>query len=492
MGIILKQSRLNSIIISLSFVLGAFYTIFIIPRVFDQNPEQWGLIQLMLYYLQIISLVILFSQPAVIVKFYPEYSKKNMTDRVLGFASGLTTALLILFVILWYFFGDVMYFEDDPTLYKKYFLVLIPMMIGQVYSELLGAYSRIRQKTVIPFFLNNSLQKVLFFIALVIMFFTRLNLNIIVALMVLSFLLKPIIQAIALKKSNILPRLYTLNFKGLNTRKILDYSIFGIFSGMAYILIMRIDSLMIGNMLGLDQLAFYSIPVFLVTTMAIPEKAISQISHPIISSLYANKSFKEIDGLYKQISVNQFFLGGLLFLAIWINIGPLMEFLGEKFGNTSLAFFLLGIGKLIDLITSSNGQILNISEKYRYYLLLQILLMVLAVVLNLLFIPAWGLNGAALATTVAIIVYNILKAFLVYRWYRIQPFTPSLFKIVLFFVLIGVADYFITIHNIYLSIAVKTSFFATFSYLFIYFGGASEEIGREMKRIINNLFGHEK
>jgi O-antigen/teichoic acid export membrane protein len=492
MGIILKQSRLNSIIISLSFVLGAIYTVFIIPRVFDQHPEQWGLIQLMLYYVQIISLFILFSQPAVIVKFYPEYSKRNMTDQVMGFSSVLTTSLLLVFVILWYFFGDAMYFEDDPTLYKKYFLILIPMMIGQIYSEILGAYSRIRHKTVIPFFLNNSLQKVLFFIALVIMFFTRLNFNIIVALMVLTFLLKPIIQAIALKKSNMLPRLYTFNFKGLNTRKILDYSIFGIFSGMAYILIMRIDSLMIGNMLGLDQLAFYSIPVFLVTTMAIPEKAISQISLPVISSLYANKNFREIDVIYKQVSVNQFFLGGLLFLAIWINIDPLMEILGEKFGNTSLAFFLLGTGKLIDLITSSNGSILNISERYRYYLLLQLLLMVLAVTLNLLLIPIWGLNGAALATTIAIIVYNILKAYLVYRWYRIQPFTLSLLKSVLFFALVGAVDAFITIQNIYLSVAVKTSLFAIFSYLFIYFGGASDEIRKELKRIINNVFGHEK
>ena len=116
MGIVLKQSRLNSFIISISFILGAAYTIFIVPKLFNEQPEQWGLIQLMLYYSQFIALIVLFGQPSVIIKFYPEYKEKNMSDQILGFALSLTTILLGTFVLLWYFFGDKFYFDEDPTL----------------------------------------------------------------------------------------------------------------------------------------------------------------------------------------------------------------------------------------------------------------------------------------------------------------------------------------------------------------------------------------
>ncbi len=478
--------------IAVGFVLGGIYSVFIVPRLFNDSPEVWGLVQLLMYYAQIISMFVLFSQPSVIIKFFPEYQRNKGEKELLGFSFAITILLFVVFGVLWFLFGKHFYFEEDATLYRTYYLILIPLMAGNVIFEMLGAYSRIRQRTVLHFFLGNSLQKVVFFIALTLMFFLGLSLEVLIALLVAIFLLRPLIMWMDLYRAKMVPRLSLASFRRLNTRKILDYSVFGLFGGIAYILIMRVDSIMIGNLLGLDQLAFYSIPVFLISTLGIPEKALAQISLPVISSLHSSDDFGGIETMYKKVSINQFVLGAVIFLLIWVNISLLMEVLGEKFGNTAWAFFFLGIGKLIDLLTSVNGQILNVSDKYRYNLILQILLMILAVGLNFILIPTLGLNGAALATAISIIVYNILKTVLIYRWYHIHPFSWSLLKSIVFFVFLGVILTVIPLGNIYLGAAVKTVLFLVTSLLFILYSGASEDLKDEVTRIIKKYVRYER
>ena len=484
MGVVLKQSRINSIIITSSFLLGAVYSIFIVPKLFNEHPEQWGLIQLLIYYAQIIAIFILFSQPSVIIKFFPEYYNKGTANSLVAFSLIIATSLFCIFGIVWYFFGISFYFETNRVLYEKYYLILIPILLGSVVFDVLAAYSRIRQRSIMPFFLGTSLQKVVFFVALVAMLFTGLSFDTLILLLIATFLLKPIILFVDLVLAKMRLNLVKLSLRSLDFRKIFDYSVFGFFGGIAYLLIMRMDSLMIANMLGLDQLAYYSIPVFLVTAMSIPEKSIAQISLPVISSLHANSDFMGIETMYKKVSINQFLIGGIIFLVIWINIDALMETLGEKFGNTTWAFFFLGIGKLFDLFTSANGQILSISEKYRYNLVLQILLMVLAVVLNYLLIPVLGINGAALATAISIILYNLIKTWLVYKWYKIHPFSAGSIWVFLFLIAAGFLFSAFSLPNMYWSIVVKCLLFMAFSLVFVLYGRASDDIKDETNRLI--------
>ena len=492
MGVVLRQSRLNSYIIAGSFILGAIYTIFIVPKLFNEHPEQWGLIQLLVYYAQILAIFILFSQPSVIIKFFPEYYNKGTANTLVAFSLIIPIGLFCIFGIVWYFFGKSFYFETNRVLYEKYYLILIPILLGSIVFEVLGAYSRIRQRSVMPFFLGTSLQKVVFFVALVVMLFTGLSFNTLILLLIATFLLKPIILFIDLVMAKMRPNLIKPSLRSLEFRRIFDYSVFGLFGGIAYLLIIRVDSLMIGNMLGLDQLAYYSIPVFLVTAMSIPEKSIAQISLPVISSLHANSDFKGIETMYKKVSANQFLIGGIIFFVIWINIDALMEILGEKFGNTTWAFFFLGMGKLFDLLTSANGQILNISEKYRYNLVLQIVLMVLAVVLNYLLLPVLGINGAALATAISIILYNFIKTLLIFKWYKIHPFSSCLIWVLLFFIAAGFLFSAFSLPNMYWSIVVKCLLFMATSLVFVLSGGASEDIKDETKRLIRKYFVNAK
>jgi len=69
-----------------------------------------------------------------------------------------------------------------------------------------------------------------------------------------------------------------------------------------------------------------------------------------------------------------------------------------------------------------NGAIFNTSKKYRYDLIFTLNLIVIVYVLNLYLIPLYGIEGAAISTAIALIVYNLGRVIFVFFTYNLHPF----------------------------------------------------------------------
>ena len=77
-------------------------------------------------------------------------------------------------------------------------------------------------------------------------------------------------------------------------------------------------------------------------------------------------------------------------------------------------FFIIGLSKYFDLLLGINNAIIFNSKYYKMVLTLGVLLVIIIVTLNSYFIPKFGLNGAAIATLIAITLYSLAKLFLSY------------------------------------------------------------------------------
>ena len=77
MGVIRKQSISNSIIFYMGMTIGAINTVLIYPNVFNDQPEHWGLIQLIVAYGLVLSTFTSFGIPKVLLKFFPSYRDKS-------------------------------------------------------------------------------------------------------------------------------------------------------------------------------------------------------------------------------------------------------------------------------------------------------------------------------------------------------------------------------------------------------------------------------
>ena len=92
-------------------------------------------------------------------------------------------------------------------------------------------------------------------------------------------------------------------------------------------IVTRLDMMMIGSMLDLEQVAFYTVAFFIGNAIKVPGKSIISISIPLVAKAWEKQDFKQIQTLYSKSSINQLIIGGVFFLCIWINIDEVFSLL---------------------------------------------------------------------------------------------------------------------------------------------------------------------
>lgn len=190
----------------------------------------------------------------------------------------------------------------------------------------------------------------------------------------------------------------------------------------------NIDQIMLASLVGLDSNAVYSIAFFIGTMIQIPGRAMNQVSIPIITDGWKRKDLPKLQELYTQTSLNQLIIGGFIFLVVWINIDLLLNFLPPAYQGARLVIAIVGLGKLFDLATGVNGEILVLSKHSKVTTATFLLLIVVSTVANLLLIPVWGIAGSAVATALSLILYNTIRMAFLYYQYRLQPFNNNTLK----------------------------------------------------------------
>jgi len=210
-----------------------------------------------------------------------------------------------------------------------------------------------------------------------------------------------------------------------------------------------------------------------------------QILLPLSAKYLNEKDFDALEDLYKKSSLNLFIVGGFIFLLIVLNINQLYYIIPEDFSGGLLVVFMISIAKLYDNALGSNNAILFNSDYYRVVLVLGVFLVILMILLNIVFIPVLGINGAGIATFLAIFTYNSIKLFFVYKKFRMFPFTSATLRITLLLLSSVLVFYFweFPFHPI-INIGLK-SLLVTVIYVFVvYRFNFSEDITLLIKKYL--------
>jgi O-antigen/teichoic acid export membrane protein len=199
---------------------------------------------------------------------------------------------------------------------------------------------------------------------------------------------------------------------------------------------------MIAQFLGLKAAGVYSTVVFLTNALQVPFRSIFRVSSPLVADHWKNRDFDKMHLLYQNVSSVSIFIGLLLFLPIWNNIDLLFSFLKPEFQDGIWVFFWLMLGKLIDMYFGINGSIFSTSKKFKYDIYFTLFLIGSVYVLNLFFIPKWGIVGAALSTTFALVFYNFGRMIFVWIIFKMHPFKLNQFKIIALAIFTLISAYF--------------------------------------------------
>jgi O-antigen/teichoic acid export membrane protein len=284
---------------------------------------------------------------------------------------------------------------------------------------------------------------------------------------------------------------FSLRFPVIKFQKIerlpslLKYNILIIIAGSVAVLILDIDKFMISQYLQIENVAYYSVSIFIATVVAVPHRAMHQIMMPLTAKYLNIKDVVSLRDLYQRSSLNLLIISGLIFLLVVLNINMLYRIIPESFTGGLFVVIIISLAKLYDSSLGNNNAILFNSDYYRMVLFFGVLLAILAVVLNAVFIPIYGIEGSAFATFLAILIYNTLKLYFVNKKFKMQPFSLASFKVFLLILVLSFGLYFVdfNFHPI-INIILKSTLVVVVYCFIVYKSNLSEDITQQIHKYL--------
>ncbi|MFZ5999537.1 MAG: lipopolysaccharide biosynthesis protein, partial [Bacteroidota bacterium] len=169
------------------------------------------------------------------------------------------------------------------------------------------------------------------------------------------------------------------------------------------------------------------------TVIEIPKRAMSQVAFPLIARAFEKNDFKDIQSLYQKTAINQFVIGSLLLIGIYINLDNIFVLMPKReiYEAGRWVVIIVGIGKLTDMLFGPSSEIVVLSRYYWFNMVLIIFLAATVIVANNILIPIYGINGAAMGAALALILFNVAKFFFILWKLKMQPFNVAFLKVLI-------------------------------------------------------------
>lgn len=482
MGIVINQSIKNTIITYIGFAIGAVNALYMYPEFLGKTF--YGLTAFLLSTANIIMPLMAFGVHNTLVKFYSRYETDTQKSQFVSFVLLLPLLTIIpLTLLVLFFYKQIaqLLSIENPIIYDYVWLVpVIGLCMG--YFEIFYAWVKVNMKSVLGNFIKEVFLRVLISIFLFAVYFNYISVEQFVYITVGIYLATTLMMlyfAIRVKRLSL-----TFTFPN-NRSQIVVYSIFIVLSGSVSVLLLDIDKFMLGQYISIENIAFYSVAIFIATVISVPSRAMHQITYPITAKLMTENKYEQLNVLYKKTSITLQVVGGYVLLGILINIKSVYSLLPIEYSDGIAVVFLIGFSKYLDLILGNNNAIIFNSKYYKMVLILGLLLAFFAVTLNMLLIPKYGINGAAIATLTAITLYSLAKLLFVVLQMKLYPFTLETLKsfgiLLVSFGLFYFWDFeLLPIFNIIFKSMLLTVFFGFLNYYL--------KISPEINQVIDQIF----
>jgi len=453
MGVIRNQSIKNSISFYIGMSIGAVNTILIYPNVFNDQPEHWGLLSILVAYATLVGTFSSLGIPKTFIRFFPAIIEKGQ----LCFLSLIIPlfGFLLSCIGYWMFKDELFVLLNASQLLQDNFFYIFLLVFFISFYDVLTSISRSYLDASTPIFLNEIFLKSYSLILLVLHGYKLFDFTTFLQLYVCGFLFKFLLLLFILQfiKGNLF---FKLSLGALKIKEIVVYGFYVLIGGASVIFVSRLDMIMIGAFLGLEHVAFYTLAFYIGSVIKVPGKSIISISVPLLAKAWEEQDFKQIQTIYSKSSINQLIIGGLFFLCVWINIDAIFSILPEKFSHGKWVVLYIGLAQLFNVAAGVNGAIIINSKYYKYDLYTNLLLVVITLISNYLLIPKYGINGAAMATALSVLLFNLIRLILIKLKMNLQPFSlKTLYTVLILVAIYGVSLYLPLSGNLYLDVVWK-------------------------------------
>jgi O-antigen/teichoic acid export membrane protein len=186
----------------------------------------------------------------------------------------------------------------------------------------------------------------------------------------------------------------------------------------------------LGFFVPAEQIGFYRVAVQVSLVASLGLQAMNKVVAPRFANLYARGEMERLQHLVTSsaraiMGFNLLATAGFAVLGQWF----LGLFFGVEFVAAYVPVMILLIGQFVNSATGSVGFLLNMTGHERETARGMAVSAVLNLLLNLLLAPLFGIIGAAVATAVGLVTWNILLWWAVRKRLEINSLAFDLFRV---------------------------------------------------------------
>src|SRR5687768_1401436 len=490
MGIIQSQAIRSTIVIILGFTVGAFNLLVLAPRFL--TAKELGLTRIITDAGITLATMCTLGCLPIIYKFFPFYkshlpAKKND----LPFITLIVCLTgFVLMCLTGYACKDIIVrkFSERSPLFVEYSYLVYPFSFFFLMFIWMESFAWSFKKGVVSNTLKETVPRLFFTALLIFVGMKLISMSSFFTLFSLSYMLPALSLFIVLRKRNdfvfnavVSP--VTLRFQD----KMVNFGLFLFGAQFLNLLSRTADTFILSAKSegGLTDTAIFTIATYVITLMEVPQRSLTSITVPILAESWKNKNLDNIRHIYIKSVTNLLIIGLIIFSIVFLNIHNLAAYLGKDYNGISEVVILMGIGKLIDLGTGANSQIISTSNYWKVDFTTNVIYTILALPLNYLLISHYGLMGAAYSSVIALTFYNLMRFGFLWYKFKLQPYTLKDLLIIVIGASALLITYFIPRNdNIFVDAVIRCTIFSVLFFPLLYFTKISEEVNQLMLKYV--------
>ena len=215
------------------------------------------------------------------------------------------------------------------------------------------------------------------------------------------------------------------------TRELLAFSLPLYLAGFSFLLMSRVDIIMLGYFSTTTEVGIYRGAVALARLVVFALGAINVVFAPMIADLYHKNAFTELKTLFQTVARWSTIISLAIALPLVLFARDIMGIYGKDFQRGALPLYVLVTGQVINAGIGTSVPLLQMTNHPKHVLVNSLVATVTNIALNALLIQRLGALGAAIATSLALVINSLMGTIESYIMFKIHPIESKFLLIVI-------------------------------------------------------------
>ncbi len=427
MGIIKKQAFQSAIFLYSGVLLGFVNTGLLAPNFLTKS--QIGVMNLLLSFAGIFGAFGIMGFNTATVRFFPHFRDKTRNHHGFLFIMTMVGAAgFLVFLMVYYPLKPLIIAsnQEKSPLLANFFFLVVPLTFFQIYFALYDMYNNMVYRSSIGMFLREFMQRFLIMITLLFFIFNLVPFDTFIFIYVGAICVQTVflvLYQMSQKDFNLMPQLNFLD-KSL-IRGMASMSAFGFLNSFSNFAILRIDTIMVNQFINDAATGVYVTTFYFGALVLLPAKALNKIAPTLISDAYKKDDLATVEDIHKKSTLNLHIIAMLVLLGLAININNVFHIIPNDFKSGNYVIIFIALANVLKMSSGMSDSIIAFSKYYKFTTMFLVILLIMITVFNILFIPIYGITGAAFASFLAILIWCLIKFIFIYKKFGFQPYNKK-------------------------------------------------------------------